>query len=285
MKNCNKMIYSTYFEWNCLNSSGYMKIVHSSQYFLWQQILTTEFGREWIFSKKLKISFYIEFDLTVFQLSKKIHLPDKALFSPAQRNKTRDNKHIFTSHQSADLLLRMKIVESKINCLFVFLRIFPGCYLNGQLVADGREVTSSEDPCLKCSCSNKRLTCMKKACPVLQCPLSKQVKLSGECCPKCSEKRMITQFAGKCILGKGFHSNGMQYAADQCSSCTCMNGTSVCQRNTCPVLECIPAFQKQLPGECCPSCPPMAEARSTCTYEEKTYHVRNEKWWMFCSVV
>lgn len=146
--------------------------------------------------------------------------------------------------------------------------------MNGQLVSDGREVTLSEDPCLKCFCSNKRLTCMKKACPVLQCPLSKQVKLPGECCPKCSEKRMITQFAGKCILGKGFHANGMRYNADHCSPCTCVNGTSMCQRNTCPVLECAPSFQKQAPGDCCPTCPPMAEVRSTCTYEGKTYQVR-----------
>lgn len=146
--------------------------------------------------------------------------------------------------------------------------------MNGQLVSDGREVGSSEDPCLKCFCANKRLTCMKKACPVLQCPLSKQIKLPGDCCPKCSEKRMITQFAGKCILGKGFHANGMRYDADQCSSCTCMNGTSICQRNTCPVLECSPSFQKQNPSDCCPSCPPTAEVRSTCTYEEKTYQVK-----------
>lgn len=115
---------------------------------------------------------------------------------------------------------------------------------------------------------------MKKACPVLQCPLSKQIKLPGECCPKCSEKRMITQFAGKCILGKGFHADGMRFNADQCSSCTCMNGTSICQRNTCPVLECAPLFQRQESGECCPSCPPMAEVRSTCTYEGKTFKVR-----------
>lgn len=138
---------------------------------------------------------------------------------------------------------------------------------------DGREVTLSEDPCLKCSCSAKRLTCVKKACPVLQCPPSKQIKLPGECCPKCSEKRTIKPFAGKCILGQGFYDNGIRYNPDKCSMCTCVNGTSVCRRDTCPVLECSPTYQKLTPGECCPHCPPVAKARSTCAYEGKTYQV------------
>lgn len=157
---------------------------------------------------------------------------------------------------------------------FFLLYSIAGCYLNGQVVSDGREVTLSEDPCLKCSCTNKRLTCVKKACPILQCPISKQIQLSGECCPKCSEKRTITQFPGKCILGKGFHANGKSYNADICSPCTCVNGTSICRRNTCPVLECAPEFQKNRPNDCCPHCPPIAEVRSTCTVDGKSYQVK-----------
>lgn len=158
--------------------------------------------------------------------------------------------------------------------MFLSFYLITGCYLNGQPVSDGREVTLSEDPCLKCSCSNRRLTCMKKACPVLQCPPSKQIKLPGECCPKCSEKRsMPYQYAGKCILGKGFHDHGERYNADQCSTCTCTNGTSICRRNTCSVLECSPEIQITTPGQCCPHCPPVSEVRSTCTYEKKTYEV------------
>ena len=51
---------------------------------------------------------------------------------------------------------------------------------------EDREVTLSEDPCMKCQCSGKRLTCVKKACPVLQCPKKFQETLPGECCPKCT---------------------------------------------------------------------------------------------------
>lgn len=144
---------------------------------------------------------------------------------------------------------------------------------------DSREVTLDEDPCLKCSCFNKRLTCVKKSCPVLHCSLSKQIKLSGECCPKCSEKRVIKPFPGKipkCILGKGFYDQGAKFSPDECSTCTCSNGTSVCRRDTCPVLECSPTYQISAPGYCCPHCPPIAQARSTCSYEGKTYQVSLE---------
>lgn len=149
-----------------------------------------------------------------------------------------------------------------------------GCYLNGQIVYDGREVTLDEDPCLKCSCSNKRLTCVKKACPVLQCKLSKQIKLSGECCPRCSEKRELQFLPGpKCIMGNGYYDQNAKFSPDQCSTCTCLNGTSICRRDTCPVLECSPLYQKTTPGDCCPHCPLIAKARSTCSYEGKTYQV------------
>lgn len=164
------------------------------------------------------------------------------------------------------------------DCFSFFSLLFTistGCTLNGQTVQDGREVTLSEDPCLKCSCSNRRLTCVKKACPILQCPLAKQIQLPGECCPKCSEKRTIKPFPGRCILGKGFYDDGKRYNPDKCSTCTCVNGTSICRRETCPVLECSPTYQKLTPGECCPHCRdlPVAKARSTCTYEGKTYQV------------
>lgn len=170
--------------------------------------------------------------------------------------------------------LWIKITKKKYFVIVTFrFVLISGCSLNGQTVQDGREVTLSEDPCLKCSCSSRRLTCVKKACPVLQCPPSKQIKLPGECCPKCSEKRTIKPFPGKCILGKGFYDDGKRYNPDKCSMCTCMNGTSICRRETCPVLECSPTYQKLTPGECCPHCPPVAKARSTCTYEGKTYQV------------
>lgn len=62
-----------------------------------------------------------------------------------------------------------------------------------------------------------------------------------------------------------------------CSSCVCQNGTSVCQRNTCPVLECPVELQKKTQGECCAECPPIEEVRSDCYYNNILYK-NHEEW-------
>lgn len=64
----------------------------------------------------------------------------------------------------------------------------------------------------------------------------------------------------------------LQRAAHQCATtaaCTCANGTSVCRKITCPVLECAPELQRLAAtaaatfgavadgaGDCCAVCPP-----------------------------
>ncbi|XP_026461727.1 BMP-binding endothelial regulator protein-like [Ctenocephalides felis] len=129
-----------------------------------------------------------------------------------------------------------------------------GCVINGQQVTEGRDVTTPEDPCLRCSCSGGRLTCSKKACPVLQCPPRNQIRTPGECCPKCEKARLLMdKQATSCLFNTAYHSHGTSFDADPCSNCTCINGTSICQRVTCPVLECrqevqVPAMMLGAPG-------------------------------------
>lgn len=146
---------------------------------------------------------------------------------------------------------------------------------------EGREVTSSEDPCLKCQCKNRRLECIKKACPVLQCPVSKQKKIPGECCPKCSEQREEAfSIPGKCVLGKFLHNNGNRFTTHDCATCVCNNGTLLCKRNTCPVLDCPVDLQiDPEPGACCKKCPELAELTSVCVYNQTTYQ-HDETWKM-----
>lgn len=60
-----------------------------------------------------------------------------------------------------------------------------GCKINGQIVTEERNVMLLEDPCLKCRCDGGRMTCSKKACPVLHCPVSAMERLPGDCCPRC----------------------------------------------------------------------------------------------------
>lgn len=67
-----------------------------------------------------------------------------------------------------------------------------------------------------------------------------------------------------------------------CTSCECQNGTSICNRNTCPVLDCAVELQKrQHPSDCCPECPQIAEARSECTYNNENF--KHEQEWAISS--
>lgn len=75
-----------------------------------------------------------------------------------------------------------------------------GCNLNGQIVHEGQEVTLSEDVCVKCQCKGKRLTCSKKACPVLQCPRNLQYTPNGSCCKKCRKNITYTPTKGTNLL-------------------------------------------------------------------------------------
>lgn len=88
------------------------------------------------------------------------------------------------------------ITESKLRCYTPCANPIPappgqccpicaGCSVNGQKVTAERTVTTTEDPCVTCRCNMGRLTCAKKACPVLHCPASSLVHEPGECCPIC----------------------------------------------------------------------------------------------------
>ncbi|XP_073844457.1 crosveinless 2-secreting protein [Musca autumnalis] len=150
-----------------------------------------------------------------------------------------------------------------------------GCKINGQIVLEGQEVVGSiDDRCLVCQCKDNQLTCAKKTCPVLQCPVSKQKLLPNECCPKCIERRDFMPLTGKCFLANKVLHDKIQFMPDRCTNCTCSNGTSICERKTCPILECSPEYQEM--DGCCPRCI-TSEVRSECILNGKTYQ-NNETW-------
>lgn len=73
-----------------------------------------------------------------------------------------------------------------------------GCKINGQIILEGQEVVASiDDRCLVCQCKENQLTCAKKTCPVLQCPVSKQKLHPNECCPRCTEQMVVMALTGK----------------------------------------------------------------------------------------
>ncbi|XP_061402292.1 BMP-binding endothelial regulator protein, partial [Musca vetustissima] len=150
-----------------------------------------------------------------------------------------------------------------------------GCKINGQIVLEGQEVVASiDDRCLVCQCKDNQLTCAKKTCPVLQCPVSKQKQLPNECCPRCTEHREFMPLTGKCIFTKRIFHDKIQFMPDRCTNCTCSNGTSICERKTCPILECSPEYQEM--DGCCPRCI-SAEVRSECIVNGVTYQ-NNDTW-------
>ncbi|RVE54856.1 hypothetical protein evm_000623 [Chilo suppressalis] len=152
------------------------------------------------------------------------------------------------------------------------------CVINGQRVWEGRDVRIPEEPCLSCRCVRGALSCAKRACPVLPCPHAHQYTPPSECCPRCSHPTADkilpisgTMMAKPCIIGKEYHGHLSAFRVDPCTDCTCMNGTAVCTRHTCPVLTCGARALPPQPGKCCPECPQVEEAKAACIIGGKTY--------------
>ncbi|XP_049866631.1 BMP-binding endothelial regulator protein-like [Pectinophora gossypiella] len=152
------------------------------------------------------------------------------------------------------------------------------CVINGQRVWEGRDVRIPEEPCLSCRCVRGALSCAKRACPVLPCPINQQATPPGECCPRCTHPTSdkILPLSGimmskPCIIGKDYHAHGSPFRVDPCTDCTCLNGTAVCTRHTCPVLTCGARALPPAPGKCCPECPQVEEAKAACVIGGKTY--------------
>ncbi|KAG5888852.1 hypothetical protein JTB14_037690 [Gonioctena quinquepunctata] len=146
----------------------------------------------------------------------------------------------------------------------------PECKMNDQLVTDDRDVTS-DDPCLKCRCSGLKMTCAKKACPVLQCTPKRQIHPPGECCPRCEGTRALLPLKDTCTLQTSFFRKGDTFSTDKCTNCTCQNDTSICRRHTCPILDCAPDLQKSVLGTCCKICELPEEFASSCYHNGVTY--------------
>lgn len=147
---------------------------------------------------------------------------------------------------------------------------FPECKINGQIATEDRDVTS-DDPCLKCRCSMGRMTCSKKACPVLQCTEDRQYQPPGECCPRCTGTRTLMTVPSTCTLQNSLLRDGHTFNIDRCTNCTCSDETSVCRRYSCPILNCSPEMQVKVKGSCCKQCVMIEEVRSQCSYKGQVY--------------
>lgn len=66
----------------------------------------------------------------------------------------------------------------------------------------------------------------------------------------------------------------VEFMPDRCTNCTCLNGTTICDRQTCPILECSQMYQEM--DGCCPRCV-SAEVGTECLYNDVIYQ-NNETW-------
>ncbi|XP_017774724.1 PREDICTED: BMP-binding endothelial regulator protein-like [Nicrophorus vespilloides] len=146
----------------------------------------------------------------------------------------------------------------------------PDCRINGQIATDDRDVTS-DDPCVKCRCSGGKMTCSKKACPVLQCVKDEQEP--GECCPRCRGVKSHYQSSHFCVLAKKMYKEGDYKKIDRCTECNCINQTSICVRQSCPILNCTADMQKKRPDSCCYECmiPETFEWTTKCVINGNVY--------------
>ena len=119
-----------------------------------------------------------------------------------------------------------------------------GCYVNGTVVESGQTVVDPVNPCSTLTCFSGVLTQDKVQCdagcgaPVAPGP--------GQCCPSCP----------RCYLNGHSLADGESASdpADPCRQCSCVQGSLVCQRKTCPVLPCPSKLHVTPPGQCCPQC-------------------------------
>lgn len=151
-----------------------------------------------------------------------------------------------------------------------------GCRFKGTDFLDGDQLVLEDDRCVKCQCEGGDMVCEKRACPVLSCPASKMVHKPTSCCPECIGTRKVYDLKGRCLLGMKIHANGDNYSVDACTRCSCNGSTSVCQRESCPPLQCALNLQTTEAGRCCPRCQ-IAEAVSSCVSGGKK-HKEGDVW-------
>lgn len=139
------------------------------------------------------------------------------------------------------------------------------CSRAGMTYENGETKADITNPCNLCTCSEGRLTCSRKACPVLPCKEHLKKRIPGQCCPVCSRQhaplsssfgrlRQMCHFKGKVL------NVGSKVSPDHCTTCTCSSSLSMeCHRVVCPTLPCAKSEQKSRSGECCPICDPQID--------------------------
>ena len=133
-----------------------------------------------------------------------------------------------------------------------------GCQRGPEPLSEGETKPDPLDPCNECRCERGgRLTCERRACPVLPCVQSLQRRVRGKCCPVCDRRHEAgSSINGKCFFNGTLWQPGETFSPDKCTKCKCgPNAAVACERQTCPILSCpaseqVPSSEKS----CCSTC-------------------------------
>ncbi|OWF51557.1 BMP-binding endothelial regulator protein-like [Mizuhopecten yessoensis] len=148
------------------------------------------------------------------------------------------------------------------------------CQYDGKTYNEGDVFPLSTDLCTKCSCKNGTVSCEKETCPVLNCPKNVIWQPPGSCCKVCKGQRRIFNLpGGKCFFQYKIYKSGETFRPGNCTSCLCVDGTFICDRETCPPLPCPLEKTVQRENSCCRVCPD----KQTCDYKNRTY-MHEQQW-------
>ncbi|KAM4609584.1 kielin/chordin-like protein, partial [Discoglossus pictus] len=127
------------------------------------------------------------------------------------------------------------------------------CDFERVLYTDGQTFKPpGHGPCLQCTCTKGNVRCVEETCRPVTCPNSERDP--ERCCPVC---KVCVQDGVEFPYGEEWTPE-----SDPCSTCTCLNGDTVCGVSQCPPVTCLHPTQTE--GDCCPVC-------DTCTYNQRLY--------------
>ncbi|KAM9854759.1 kielin/chordin-like protein [Aulostomus maculatus] len=126
------------------------------------------------------------------------------------------------------------------------------CEYDRRVYTDGKVfIPAGSGPCLQCRCKGGNVICHEEKCPPLQC--SNPIVDPHLCCPICKV----------CVLEGVEYEDGSNWQPEgPCSSCTCVNGETLCTHTQCPPTDCV--HPTKITGSCCAVC-------ESCTYNHRIY--------------
>ncbi|XP_029378341.1 kielin/chordin-like protein [Echeneis naucrates] len=126
------------------------------------------------------------------------------------------------------------------------------CEYDRRTYTDGKVFNpAGSGPCLQCRCKSGNVICHEEKCPPIQC--ATPIIDPHRCCPIC--KTCVSE-------GVEYKEGSTWHPGDPCTSCTCVNGETLCSQASCLPTDC--QHPTKTAGSCCAMC-------ETCTYNHRIY--------------